>query len=132
MIISERQGNENNPGFLLGEQTQAAAFRVHSYHHQVIGDMADLQSLTRDELYRHYQTHYQPGNAVLAVAGAFEGGKMLARIEELYAPIPGREVPEFTARQEPPHTAEHRIEMAGPGESTFIDLSYPAPAGSGG
>ena len=130
VIISERQGNENNPGFLLAEQTQAAAFRVHSYHHQVIGDMADLQSMTRDDLYRHYQTHYQPGNAVLALAGAFDRDKMLVRIEDLFAAIPGREAPEFTARPEPLRTAEYRIEMAGPGESTFIDLSYPAPAGA--
>jgi zinc protease len=64
------------------------------------------------------------------VAGAFQSDKMLARIEELFAPIPGQEMPEFNPRQEPPRTAEHRIEMAGPGESTFIDLSYPAPAGA--
>jgi len=130
VIISERQGNENNPDFLLSEQVQAVAFRVHSYHHQVIGDMADLARIRRDDLYQHYQTHYQPGNAVLALAGAFEIDKMLARIKELYAPIPGREVPEFSARPEPLRIAEHRIEMAGPGESTFLDLAYPAPAGA--
>ena len=130
VIISERQGNENSPGFLLAEQVQAAAFRVHSYHHQVIGDMADLEQMTRDDLYQHYQRYYQPRNAVLAIAGAFETEGMLARIEDLYASIPGQEVEAFNSRPEPTRKAEHRIEMAGPGESTFIDLSYPAPAGS--
>jgi zinc protease len=47
VIISERQGNENEPLFRLSEEIQAAAFRVHSYHHEVIGDIADLQTIQR-------------------------------------------------------------------------------------
>ena len=85
VIISERQGNQNNPGFLLAELVQAAAFRVHSYHHQVIGDMADLETMSREQLYNHYRRYYQPGNAVLAVAGAFETKAVLDRIQELNA-----------------------------------------------
>jgi zinc protease len=68
VIISERQGSENEPLFLLGEEVQAAAFRVHPYHHQIIGDMADLQTITRDDLHRHYRASYVPNNAVLAIA----------------------------------------------------------------
>ena len=30
--------------FRLGEAVQNAAFRVHPYHHEIIGDMADLQT----------------------------------------------------------------------------------------
>ena len=52
VIISERQGNENSPQFLLAEEVQAAAFRVHGYHHEVIGDLCDLQTMTRDQLYQ--------------------------------------------------------------------------------
>ncbi|MBN2046016.1 MAG: insulinase family protein [Anaerolineales bacterium] len=130
VIISERQGHENNPGFLLGEAVQAAAFRVHSYHHHVIGDMTDLERLTREDLYYHYQTHYQPGNAVLAVAGAFEPESMLEKIEELFGRIPGHELPVFSGREEPLRVGEYRIEMEGPGDSTFIDLVYPAPRGA--
>src|SRR4030067_2446823 len=33
VIIAERQGNENEPVFRLGEEVQAASFRVHPYHH---------------------------------------------------------------------------------------------------
>ena len=71
VIISEREGSENEPLFLLGEALQHAAFRVHPYHHEVIGDMADLHSLTRADLYQHYRTYYIPNNAVLTMAGDF-------------------------------------------------------------
>ena len=130
VIISERQGNENNPAFLLAEQVQASAFRVHSYHHQVIGDMADLQTLTRDDLYQHYRQYYQPGNAVLALAGAFETTIMLEKIEALYADIPPGEEVSFRARPEPPRRGEQQVEVEGPGDTAFIDAAYPAPAGS--
>ncbi len=42
---------ENDPRFLLNEELTSAAFRVHPYHHEVIGDEADLRSMTRDDLY---------------------------------------------------------------------------------
>ena len=130
VVISERQGNENDPGFLLSEQVQAAAFRVNAYHHQVIGDLADLQTMTRDDLYRHYRQHYQPGNAVLAIAGAFDSKQMLERIEELFGPIPGSTPEPLITRPEPERLGEHRLEVEGPGDTTFIEIAYPAPAGS--
>ena len=88
VVISEREGNENEPHFLLGEAVQGAAFRVHGYHHEIIGDLADLRSMTRDDLYEHYKAYYIPNNAVMAVAGDFETEQMLARIKELFEPIP--------------------------------------------
>jgi zinc protease len=78
VIISERQGSENEPLFLLGEEVQAAVFRVHPYHHEIIGDMADLQSMSRTDLYHHYQANYIPGNAVLTIAGDFQTDQMLS------------------------------------------------------
>jgi zinc protease len=54
VIISERQGSENHLSFWLREEVQAAAFRVHPYHHQIIGDMADLRTLSRENLFQHY------------------------------------------------------------------------------
>ena len=58
VIISERQGHENSPSFRLREEVSAAAFRVHSYHHEVIGDMADLVQMNRNDLYGYYRKYY--------------------------------------------------------------------------
>ncbi len=69
VIISERQGAENDPLFLLGEEVMAAAFRVHPYGHETLGHMCDLLRMTRDDLYRHYRTYYVPNNALAVAAG---------------------------------------------------------------
>jgi len=130
VIISEREGSENEPLFLLGEAMQHAAFRVHPYHHEVIGDMADLRSMTRDDLYNHYRTYYVPNNAVLAIAGDFETKEMLARISELFELIPAEPMPARLVRPEPDQRGEMHLTIEGPGETAYLQVAYRAPAAS--
>ncbi|MEL6269774.1 MAG: pitrilysin family protein, partial [Chloroflexota bacterium] len=82
VIISERGMYENYPSFWLSEEVRAAAFRVHGYHHEIIGDLADLQTMTREDLYTHYKTHYVPNNAVGVAVGSFDSEDMLKKIRE--------------------------------------------------
>src|SRR5688572_13424465 len=63
VILSERSGSENSPSWLLYEELIASAFRVHPYHHMVIGDRVDLLNMSRDDLYNHYRRYYVPNNA---------------------------------------------------------------------
>jgi zinc protease len=128
VIISERQGNENQPLFRLGEAVQAAAFRVHSYHHEIIGDMADLQTISRDDLYRHYQKYYSPNNAVLVITGDFETKAMQDQIRSLFDTIPKRDDIVRQIRPEPPQMGEYRLTVEGPGETSYIQDCYHAPA----
>ena len=129
VIISERQGSENEPLFKLGEEVQAASYRVHPYHHSIIGDMADLETISRDDLYNHYCTHYVPDNAVLAIAGDFKTEDMLSRIQELFEPIPCGDERSRLDRAEPPPPGEKSLTVEGPGETTFVQVAYQAPAG---
>jgi len=130
VVISEREGNENNPVFQLSEATQAAAFRVHPYHHKVIGDLADLQSMTRDDLYAHYKSYYAPNNAIIAVAGDFETAKMLERIKELFGDIPAAPSPKPLSRPEPEARGELNLTVEGQGETTYLQACYRFPAAS--
>jgi len=128
VVISERQGSENEPLFRLSEEVQSAAFRVHPYHHEIIGDLTDLYSMQRDDLYRHYRSYYIPNNAVISVAGDFETEAMFARIRELYESIPAGPKPTRLERAEPPQSGERRVSVEGPGETVYLQVSYRAPA----
>ncbi|HLE23513.1 MAG TPA: pitrilysin family protein [Anaerolineales bacterium] len=128
VIISEREGHENEPTFRLGEELQAAAFRVHAYHHQIVGDRADLESMTRDDLYRHYRSYYVPANALIAVAGDFRTRPMLDRLRRLFGRIPRRPAPRAAVRPEPEMSGERRVCVEGPGDTTYLELAYRAPA----
>ena len=127
VIISERQGHENEPTFRLAEEVQAAAYRVNSYHHEVVGDMVDLETMTRDDLYEHYQRHYVPANAVLAIAGDFKTSTMLKQVRENFGSIPKSPPVVFRARPEPEQLGERIVNLEGPGETSYIKLAYHAP-----
>jgi zinc protease len=127
VIISERQGNENEPTFRLSEEVNAAAFRVHPYHHEIIGDMADLNTIQRDMLYQHYRSYYTPNNAVLAMAGDFKTEAMLEQIRQHFEGIPGGAVPRRLLRPEPAQAGERRVFVEGPGETTYVELAFHAP-----
>ncbi len=127
VIISEREGNENEPLFKLGEAIQNAAFRSHPYHHEVIGDMKDLKSIQRDDLYRHYRQYYQPGNAILAVAGDFSTTEMQAKLTQIFGGIPFHNLMEPTMPMESPQKVEKRVEVKGTGETAFVQVAYHSP-----
>ncbi len=128
VIISERQGAENQPTFLLNEQVVGIAFRVHPYHHETIGDMCDLETITHQQLWDHYQTYYGPDNAIAVAVGDFHAPDMLARIEERFGPLPARSQPLPVNRPEPPQRGERRLELQGPGNAAYLQAAYRAPA----
>jgi zinc protease len=130
VIISEREGSENEPLFLLGEAMQQTAFRIHPYHHEVIGDKADLRTMTRDDLYNHYRTFYVPNNAVMAVAGDFETESMLSRIKELFETAPAGNEPARLSRPEPLQNGEVRLSVEGPGATSYVQVCYRFPSAS--
>ncbi|MBN1259708.1 MAG: insulinase family protein [Anaerolineae bacterium] len=127
VIISERQGAENNPLFLLDEEVAAAAFRVHPYGHDTIGHLCDLQTMTRDDLYRHYRTYYAPNNAIVAVSGDLNAGEMLRMIEQYFGALdPSSEIPPMLA-QEPSQRGERRVWVEGNAGTDYVMLAYHSP-----
>ncbi len=127
VVISERQGSENEPLFRLSEEVQSAAFRVHPYHHEIIGDLTDLYSMQRDDLFRHYRNYYLPNNAVLSIAGDFDTQAMLERVRELYEPLQAGPQPPRLVRVEPQQAGERRVSVEGPGETVYLQVAYRAP-----
>ncbi len=129
VILSEREGNENEPLFRLGETVQRAAFTTHAYGREVIGDREDLLRIQRDDLYQHYRSYYNPRNALIAIAGDFDSSEMLDRLNSLYHDMPGGEPPVGNnPLEEPPAKQEQYLEVSGPGETTFLQVAYQSPA----
>ena len=119
VIISEREGSENSYFYLLSEEVQAAAFRVHSYHNPIIGWKTDLLQITRDDLQHHYQRYYAPNNAVIVMAGDFDPAAMHDKLEAHFGNLPtGPEIPAMRLR-EPEQIAERRILLRGSDHTAY-------------
>ena len=128
VIISEREGSENSPTYLLGEELGAAAFQAHPYGHSVIGWKSDLKSMTRNDLYNHYRTYYVPNNAIVVAVGDFQTETLLKQIRERFEPIPrGPDAPKVRIN-EPPQRGERRVVVRYPAGAPYMEVAYHGPA----
>ncbi len=128
VIISEREGSENFPSYLLREEVDAAAHKVHPYRVPVIGWKEDLRTISRDDLFQHYRTYYHPANALVTAVGAFDTEATLDLIRQAFGEIPpGAPAPAVRA-QEPEQEGERRLVLERPGGATgYLHLVYHIP-----
>ena len=130
VIISERQGAENDPTFLLGEQVMATAFHVHPYGHSTVGHLCDLEGMTRDDLYSHYQTYYGPHNAVAVAVGDFELSSMMELVHRHFGGLPAGQLPARPRPVEPAQRGERRVKVEGEGNTAYVMAVFRAPPAS--
>lgn len=127
VILSEREGMENNPGFHLREEMLGAAFRAHPYGQGVIGFESDLRALTRDELYQHYQTYYTPRNSTAVIVGAVDADEAITLVDRYFGKIDsGPDVPEVRT-VEPPQESERRVTVRRPAPAAQMSLAWHSP-----
>jgi len=127
VVISEREGMENEPTYLLYEEVLASAFKVHPYRWPVIGWTCDLKAMTRDDLYNYYREVYSPSNAFLVLVGRFDRKKTLERISELYGAIPPGKGLRRQVPPEPPQSGERRVLVRKPGNTEYVMVAYHVP-----
>jgi predicted Zn-dependent peptidase len=134
-VLTELHGYENDPASRLNDQVVATSFLEHPYRNNVIGWESDVRQLTRDQIVAFYRSHYAPANAVPAVAGDVQTGKVLELIHQDFDSIPAGERTPLPRAVEPPQLGERRVDLHGGGgvrrgERAWFQVSYRAPAAS--
>ncbi len=127
VILSEKEGNENEPEYQLYEETVAAAFRIHPYRQMTIGYQDDLITMTRDDLYQHYRKFYVPNNAIVSVVGDFDADELLKQIEDAFGHIPPGEKAPPLHLKEPPQRGERHVTVEGTEDTAYLFALYHAP-----
>jgi predicted Zn-dependent peptidase len=64
--------------------TLGEAFHPFPFGRNQLGTVQGVESTTIDSLREYYQTHYQPNNGVLAVAGNFVWSEVLEKLEAVF------------------------------------------------
>lgn len=122
-----RLRTDDDPTGLLFEHLYAAAFLGHPYHAPVIGWMADLDRLTREDIAEHYRRYYHPGNVTLVVVGDFAPQALLPKIRQQFEGIPPRLGTGRGPMQEPEQRGERRIAVKKEAHLPVVALGYRAP-----
>ena len=129
VVRSELEGDENNPGWLLGRAVNATAFQVHGLHHPVIGWRADVERITAEQVRAWYRTHFRPNNAVVIVVGDVDADAAVGEVEKRFSGIEPGQVP-FEPAPEPPQDGERRFTMRAPASAPALLIAYHnAPTG---
>jgi len=129
VIVSEREGNENDPTFILGEELQAVAFSRHPYGQGVIGSKDEIKLMTRDGLYAHYRRFYAPNNAYVVMTGDDDPERLIDQAASAFAALdPSDSLGEPPKAPEPEQHGERRIivRRAG-GTLPIVMLAFRAP-----
>ena len=118
-VIQEerRLGVETQPVGRLVEDFLAAAFKASPYHHHVIGHMADLQSITRQDVEAYFKKFYSPSNLTVAVVGDVRPEEVFRLADLYFGRIPSGPRPEPIRTVEPEQWGERRV--------TVVAMSMP-------
>lgn len=129
IVIEERlQEAQDDIDGELEELVWAQAFRAHPYRWPVIGRMADIKAVTKDNVCNFYQAHYRPGRAVVVLAGRFDEASALTLLASAYGAVPAGksdDAPAIAPERAPEHEVRSAIERPVPAERFMI--GYPAP-----
>jgi zinc protease len=92
-IEQEVAQDMSNPEYLFSVQLLAALFEGTPYAHDALGTRPSFQKTTGAMLKQFYDAWYAPNNAVLVITGDVNPEQTLAKVKELFSPIPKRTVP---------------------------------------
>jgi zinc protease len=93
-VIAELERNEDEPWDLEQKAILPLLFGTGPYGHPVIGERAHVRNATSEVIKAHYDKWYYPNNAALVICGGFEPERALAKIKQLFGPLPAGRLPE--------------------------------------
>jgi len=131
VVRNEFEQGENSPDGVLMERMMAAAWEWHNYGRSTIGNRADIERVPVQNLRRFYKKFYQPDNAMLVIAGAFNPAQALAMVRTHFGtiPRPAREL-DRTWTKEPAQDGERLVTVRRVGDVPLAGLLYHIPAGA--
>ncbi len=126
VVIEEfKQQCLNQPYGDESHRLREMVYRTHPYAWPVIGkEPSHIERVTQDDVRRFFAANYGPDNAVLAVSGNVEFGRVRELAEKWFGPIPRRGIERRPLPREPEQTAPRFAEATGHVPATDIVVAY--------
>ncbi len=127
VVLSELDGNENNPGTRLYRRVMAAGYPNSPYGWSVIGNRRDVETFTAQDIQQYYRTFYRPDRATVVVVGDVDVNKTLDKIRNTFGKIKlpiVPEPPEYRGQQAV-QELNAPIVLREPGSNPFLQMLFP-------
>jgi zinc protease len=130
VVRNEMEMGENNAQRILFQRTLALMYDWHNYGNSTIGARADVENVDIPRLQAFYRAYYQPDNATLIVAGAFDAPKVLTQIATGFGKIakPKRVLPTLYTL-DPAQDGERSVTLRRTGGAPMLWVGYHMPPG---
>ncbi|MBN1205039.1 MAG: insulinase family protein [Myxococcaceae bacterium] len=112
---------------MLDEELGTLVYKAHPYRWPVIGWMADIENISRQDCEEYFRTYYAPNNAVLYISGDIDPKKTLALIRRYYGDIPKGPRPLPVVDAEPSQKGERRAVIRHPAQSPSLMVGFRGP-----
>ncbi|HEY6746679.1 MAG TPA: pitrilysin family protein [Mycobacteriales bacterium] len=86
VILEEIAMRDDDPSDLVGDLFGEALFGATPLGRPVIGDVATIETLTRDRIAGYYRRRYKPETMVVSVAGAVEHADVVRLVRAAFGP----------------------------------------------
>ncbi len=127
VIMEERRlGLETRPTGKLFEDFMAVAFKAHPYHHDVIGHMSDLQSITPRDVEEYFKKYYGPSNLTVGVVGNVKAQDVFQLADLYFGRIPSGPKPEPVRTREPEQWGERHVTVTAKSQP-YLFVGYHMP-----
>lgn len=123
-----RWRTEDDPESMTYETAMATAFQTSPYRNPTVGWMADLESLTLDEVKQWYRRWYGPNNATLVVAGDVLPDQVYALAKKYFGRLKPEPITATAPRPEVPQQGIKRVTVKRPAEIPYFMMIYKMPA----
>jgi zinc protease len=109
------------------EDTVASAYKAHPYQWPIVGWYHDLETASREDFLKYYNTYYQPNNATLVVVGDVNPQEVIAWAEDIYGRIPAAPPPPAVTAREPRQYGERRVQVQREAQLPYLVMAYHVP-----
>jgi zinc protease len=126
-----RLGEDNQPYGHAYLDIDNLAYDNFAYKHSTIGEMADLNAASVDDVKDFFRIYYAPNNAVVTLVGDLDPAQTLAKVKKYFGGIPSQPVPPPVDMTEPPHYGERSETIKDPlARTPLVLMAYHIPAGN--
>ena len=126
-----RLGEDNQPYGHAYLDIDNLAYDNFAYKHSTIGEMADLNAASVDDVKDFFRIYYAPNNAVVTLVGDLDPAQTLAKVKKYFGGIPSQPVSPPVDMTEPPHYGERSETIKDPlARTPLLLMAYHIPAGN--
>ena len=84
IISQEKKADMDDPYSIIYDRSLVNTFKSSDFKNTVLGSLEDINSITKEDLYKCYNTFYHPSNMLLTISGDIDIEKTMNFIKSFY------------------------------------------------